>query len=315
MIIMKIKKKTLVLSAFVLAIILINGKAAKVNAVSQLTYFNIHPMKYSEKEHSFFDDNWEDDCKNLGDGFTNNDNLKEKLINTKEWNISDISEIRADYRHDSITVLPCKTKKIVLKEYLTENAPQYHAHTSLTDTILKIKNGERPTLRNYLSRIEIYIPVDFHGIINVNTNLGSLNIKSITVPKLILKTNNGSINVTNSNGKLNCKANLGSINIKGGTVGGTLVTKNGSIELNPDKIKRNIQVTSNLGSIKAILPKDFSFTITATSKMGDIINKFTDTWKVIGDDFTQMLHGTWGTKPIATISLFANMGQVEILAK
>lgn len=59
---------------------------------------------------------------------TEYDDLKAELINTKEWTISDITEIQVIYNTNSIRVMPSETQNIVLKEYLSEDDPQYYAH-------------------------------------------------------------------------------------------------------------------------------------------------------------------------------------------
>lgn len=247
---------------------------------------------------------------------TENNDLKAELINTKEWAISDITEIQATYNTDSISVMPSETQNIVLKEYLSENAPQYYAHTSIADSILRIENGSRPNSKNYVSNIEIYVPAEFKGTISLNAEkIGSLTVENLTAAKFILRTNNGDIRVTNSNGDLDCETKIGSVTVVDGSVTGTLSSGNGSIVFSPDKISGDVQVMSKLGFIKATLPQDSSFILTATTKMNDIVNKFSDTWTVSENGFTQTLNATWGTKPTSTISLNAGMEKIEIIAK
>lgn len=283
---------------------------------------------------------------------TENDDLKAELINTKEWATSDLTEIQVIYNTDSIRVMPSETQNIVLKEYLSENNPQYYAGTSIADSILKIEGGSRPDSKNYVSNIELYVPAEFKGTINLYTNLGELrvenltatkfilkannggiwvtdskgvldcnlgigllNVKNVTAAKFVLRANNGDIRITDSNGDLDCELNIGIITITGGSVTGTVTSKNGEVTFSPDKIAGNIQVTSKLGFIKATLPKDSSFNITATTKMSNIVNQFSDTWTVSQEGFTQTLNGTWGTEPTSTISLNAGMEMIEIKAK
>ncbi len=246
---------------------------------------------------------------------TENDDLKAELINTKEWATSDLTEIQVIYNTDSIRVMPSETQNIVLKEYLSENNPQYYAGTSIADSILKIEGGSRPDSKNYVSNIELYVPAEFKGTINLYTNLGELRVENLTATKFILKANNGDIRITDSNGDLDCELNIGIITITGGSVTGTVTSKNGEVTFSPDKIAGNIQVTSKLGFIKATLPKDSSFNITATTKMSNIVNQFSDTWTVSQEGFTQTLNGTWGTEPTSTISLNAGMEMIEIKAK
>lgn len=245
-----------------------------------------------------------------------NNDLKAELINTKEWAVSDITEIQAIYNTDSIRVMPSETQNIVLKEYLSENDPQFYARTSITDSILKIENGSRPHSKSSVSNIEIYVPAGFQGTINLNAEkLGSLTVENLTAAKFILRTNNGDIRVTNSNGDLDCETRIGRVTVAGGGVTGTLSSRNGSIVFRPDKISGDVQVTSKLGFIKATLPQDSSFILTATTKMNDIVNKFSDTWTVSEEGFTQTLNATWGTEPTSTVSLNARMEKIEITAK
>lgn len=283
---------------------------------------------------------------------TENDDLKAELINTKEWAISELTEIQVIYNHDSIRVIPSETQNIVLKEYLSENDPQYYAGTSIADSTLKIEGGSRPDSKNYVSNIELYVPAEFKGTINLTTNLGELwvenitatkfilkannggirvadskgildcnlgigllNVKNVTATKFVLRANNGDIRITDSNGDLDCELKIGDITVTGGNITGAVTSKNGSVTFSPDKIDGNIQVTSELGFIKATLPKDSSFVITATTKMSNIVNQFSDAWTVSEEGFNQTLNGTWGTKPTSTISFHAGMEMIEIKAK
>lgn len=242
---------------------------------------------------------------------TENSDLKAELINAKEWAVSDITEIQVNYYTDYVKVMPSENQNIILKEYLSENASQYYAQTSITDSVLRIDSGERPDDKSYISNIEIYIPAEFTGTISLATTTGTLEVENLTAAKLILKSQTGGINVSNSSGHFDCEAATGSITIQDGSVWGSFTSTTGSVKIASSQITGDITANSRTGSIKAMLSQETPFSISASTKTGAINNNFSDTWSITD----HVLVGTWGTDPTIAISLTTATGTVDIGAK
>ena len=176
------------------------------------------------------DDGWDDDW---GD-WAPPDPASVKLINSKQWAVSGISTIEATYGTDCITVSPSPTQEILLKEYLSEDSPTYDAKTSVSNSTLKIEAGARPqsTHTGYISRIELFIPSGFNGVLKLTTKTGVISISGISVSTIRTDSQNGSVNISDCSATLECETSTGIISLN--KVSAPTVTansKNGSISV------------------------------------------------------------------------------------
>lgn len=172
---------------------------------------DLFPYKAFEKEG---DDDWDDDFSDDDwDHWTSPVPASMKLINSKQWDVLNISTIEVAYSIDCITVSPSTTQDIILKEYLSEDNSTYDAKTSVSNSVLKIETGARPQsyLNGYRSRIELYIPSNFNGAVNLTNKVGSISISGITATTITVQSENSSIDVSDSSGTLDCKTLTGCI--------------------------------------------------------------------------------------------------------
>ena len=233
-----------------------------------------------------------------------------KLVNTQQWPSSDILSIVADYHNSAIRLLPGQTQEIVLKEYMSEDNSSYYAKTSVLDVELKITSGDRPSQSavSFTSYMELYIPENFNGAINLHTENGVISISSVSAPMITVRSVNGQIGVFNFSGELDCKTDNGGIQLSQCAVKGNFRTENGFIDMGISEILGDITAASSNGVISASLPKTDAFTISAVTDNGSIFNRFTNDWSASDG----ILNGTWGINPHNRISLGSNNGTIEL---
>lgn len=232
-----------------------------------------------------------------------------KLVNTRQWPLSDLMNIEASYNNGSIRLLPGQTQEIVLKEYMTEDNPSYYAKTSVSGTTLNIKHDAIPQpATSYISYMEIYVPESFNGTIRLLIENGILSINGVSASMIAAKCLNGQIGVFNFRGELNCDTENGGIQLSQCEAKGKFHTDNGFLDLSLSKILGDITASSSNGVIAVSLPEASTFTISAATENGNIMNQFSDDWSVSGG----MLNGSWGETPVNKILLTNDNGAIEL---
>lgn len=284
----------------------------------------------------FFGDDWDDDWDDFSKGdWSGVDASNVKLINTKQWALSGILKIEVAYVTDEVKLLPSPTQEIILKEYLSEDSPRYHANTSIVDSTLKIERGERPapSPTGYISNIEIYVPANFSGEIklvtesgciavtdykgklNCNTETGLITILDSKIDGN-LSSNSGIITCTRTGtatdkGKLNCNTDSGLIIFSDSAFSGTLDTNSGIIELGITKLLGDVDAHSDSGHVMVDISSSASFSIKATTDTGAVKNNFSNSFTTSKN----LLVGEWGTTPTNKINLSSDSGGIVINQK
>ncbi len=142
--------------------------------------------------------------------------------------------------------------------------------------------------------LDIIIPTSYTNSLNLEADLGSIQIEGLELDKLYVKGDLGDINIKNVDTKeVNVESSLGKISInnvssvknKLSADVGSIKAKNivgdleaetdlGSIELEYDDLNSDIAAKSDSGSIKIKLPKNSSFYIEADTSLGNIKSDF-----------------------------------------
>lgn len=240
----------------------------------------------------------------------NSNTQKPKLINTQKWSTSGLTAISIVYKTDVVKILPNSSDKIILKEYLTENKSAYYATSTIKDAMLNIKLGSRPAT-SYASRIEIYIPDNFKGSTNIDVTTGLIEIGNISSRRVAANSTSGLITINNYSGDLNCYTNTGIVLINDCVLQGKVQTKSGGIDLKLNGINGDFKVISNTGSLTANILDSIDFNISASTDTGWLTNNFSKAFSTTKKTIT----GSWGKKPINTITLKTNSGLVDISKK
>jgi hypothetical protein len=140
----------------------------------------------------------------------------------------------------------------------------------------------------------------------------------VTVPSaaaLQLKTNTGSIDVSEVSGQMALSSNTGSLQVSAGTVKGNtaLTTNTGSVTFNGAITEGGTYtLTTDTGSVNVTLPAESVFHVDASTDTGSINTNFPGVVvqhrQVVGSD----AHGDVGSSPQATISLRTSTGSINL---
>lgn len=208
------------------------------------------------------------------------------LINTKEWDSSALLSVESFYATDNIYIMPSPTDKIILKEYLTDDNPDYYAHTEIKKNVLTIRSGGRPGT-NYKSYIELYVPDD---VLNK------------------VETVSGAITADDYTGVLALSTTSGMVNIFDSDIAGNINTVSGSIGLFPSTMLGDLYANSHSGKITAIFPASVSYNIKAETATGKIKGSYFNTQPGNKKEFS----GSTGSDPKLTIMLKTFSANIEI---
>ena len=172
------------------------------------------------------------------------------LINTSEWDSSSLSMIEAYYAADNINIFPSPTDKVILKEYLTENQPDYYASAETKNNVLTIRAGDRPKT-NFQSCIEIYVP---------NTLLNGVKIETVS----------GAITINDYTGVLGLSTISGLVAVWDSNIAGTIDTISGEVQLYPTGLLGDLAVYSISGKIDADFAEAGNLNLIAKTVSGKI---------------------------------------------
>lgn len=165
--------------------------------------------------------------------------------------------------------------------YLAYKGQEKDLKTSKESEKLKIDLGieSRNKIKFYLpfaslnTSLDLKIPKDSIKNIEIESDAGKINISGDFLD-VNLSASAGSIKFDGNANKIEMKADAGSINFNGFTKDMNAKADVGSIDIKLDKIDGTYYIESDVGSIDLSLPKDGELSLSATSDMGYIDNKF-----------------------------------------
>lgn len=229
------------------------------------------------------------------------------LVNSQTLEMNLVKNLTVSYSSDNIVLLESNDSRLVLKEFMTRNNPEYFAKIENSQDSITIRNGKRPWIIR--TRIEIYIPKTFTDNLDVNLRSGNLtanyrmnqktinlsvssgnlktsNISSenvvvevssgnITIDELIgndltVRNGSGNININSIQGKVNTTNRSGNIVVNNFVGEGKFDVKSGSIDLTVNDIIGDISLSSNSGNLFLIMGQNISFVLDAEVRSGTI---------------------------------------------
>jgi hypothetical protein len=230
-----------------------------------------------------------------------------ELINSQTVDMSLVKNLTISYSSDNIFLLESNDNRLVIKEFMTRNNPEYFAIIEDSQDAIIIKNGKRPLFIR--TRIEIYIPKIFkdnlvvnlqsgnltanyamnNKTINLSVSSGNLKIDKIQTENavievssgnilidelfgndLVVKNGSGNISINSIKGKVNTVTRSGNITVNNFSGEGTFDVRSGNIDLTVNDIMGDISLSSNRGNINLIMERNISFILDAEVRSGTI---------------------------------------------
>ncbi|AEV94715.1 DUF4097 family beta strand repeat-containing protein [Pediococcus claussenii] len=271
------------------------------------------------------------------------------LVNTVEFNLKNISDLDIAYRSASIIVTNGDSDKLVVKEYMSRFNDQYKLKSAQYDNRLEIREGIRPRLHWIKVRIEVQLPKDYDGSLNLESRDGKLVAKNLHNEKMKLNLNDysgsmqldsvasnaltvyvhsgsltgdtifantikmnahsGSMRLNYISGKVAIMAQSGSVKIDHFAGTGAFDVNSGSLRLVADQLIGSNLINAKSGSVHVELAKGVN------AKYQLIANS--STAKITGaahieNQTNSYLEGTVGTDPTAELKIKAHSGRINV---
>lgn len=188
-------------------------------------------------------------------------------------------------------------------------------------------------LNGRLKKVEIYLPKEYNGKLDIKNQVGSiyisnkLDIDTLNISqqvgdlyiedsiicnnfKATLRT--GDIDIQNlKTGEYNIDLSVGNIDIVGISGEGKIKVGTGDIECGIDKIDGDISIVSKVGDVDLYLDNNLSFNLDARCSIGEIDNNFNANMKSEKEDDKEIITSI-GNNPKFTIDVDSSVGDLNI---
>lgn len=281
-------------------------------------------------------------AKNKDKGFSNDLNSGIETLDIDEKateNIDGVKKIYITAPIAKINIIPEDRKDVYVHYhgYTLNNIKTKLTTEKVKNTLeIRVENKNHTKIGfNNSKRIEIYldvyVPANYSKDMDVEANLGDINISDFDLHELEIDADLGNIKAKNINAnEIDIDANLGNVNVENINANeieidceaGNIVAKSikghtkvradlGNIELSYDDFDYNLNAVSNLGSIEITLPKDANFNLDAKSNLGTVKTDFPVTTT---ETSNTKLKGTVGNSD-KDIILTVDLGSIKIKSK
>ncbi|WMJ79846.1 DUF4097 family beta strand repeat-containing protein [Clostridium sp. MB40-C1] len=228
-----------------------------------------------------------------------NKNVIKEVIKENMVPLSNINKIDVDSDSADVNIVSEERKDIKVKFEKAKDSKKanYNLNVAVNNNSLDIKASNNKKLLNIISlgdtekvTITIYLPKNYNKNLNVDTSLGSIDLKDIKLDNVICELGLGSMNITNvqaenfkcnnKNGKIianklytnstTINASLGKAILKEFTGALEMDMGNGSADISYVKLNNNVNIKQSLGDVDISLPKNAEFYLDADTKLGDL---------------------------------------------
>lgn len=165
------------------------------------------------------------------------------LFNEESFAIEDIERLDINYSYAVLRVLPTDGDKIILREYMSRNNPDYFARTKSQDGTVKIAQGRYPKFLHLKVRTQVLIPRKFAGDMRIGNIAGNLHVTGIGGLRTVKAT------INSGNGYFN---NISVENL-------SVRDQSGKVKLDNVKAEDVLELSAHSGSIKIhnVLGREF----------------------------------------------------------
>ena len=269
-------------------------------------------------------------------------------VQTKEFSLTDVRSIMADYDGESVTVKESDSNRIVVVEYMDKSKKSYFAKMDLSGGVLSISEGARPIGNGVHSYIEIYLPDAYQDSLSLHTTdgkissdvaltfssfsadttNGELEVSNLIADKINLKSTGGKLTVKNLStqvftvdttnadtrldsitGMIEYKSKGGDLTVDEGVGSGNFkVTGDGSLKLTFAEVTGDLSAYTKNGSITLVIPDSLHFAFTATTQNGTTQTSFPELLSIT----EKTAGGTIGNDADVKIGLETKNGDINV---
>ncbi|MGM9923909.1 MAG: DUF4097 family beta strand repeat-containing protein [Bacillus sp. (in: firmicutes)] len=201
-------------------------------------------------------------------------------------NINDI-DLKTDY--GVFEIMESETDDIMIETVRSKNMDKPVIKTSkntlAVSSYSKAKFQFGINFKNIHNKIYVYLPKKQFENIQINNDVGSIDVQDIQATRLTASSKTGSIKITNAaTNKMSIQSKVGSITIKGTTEELDLSSETGAIKVETDTLAHPVTASTDIGSSQiTTVKKPEHYRITADSEIGSI--------NIFGEDSNFYEHG------------------------
>lgn len=238
-----------------------------------------------------------------------------KYTNEYEIDILDSENIEFDLTVDEIILEYYEGNTIKITEksnYELEKNEMLQIDRKSNSLIISRDDEKFNVSRNNINRLlQIYLPREYNGKLEVSNNVGDININSeLILDELNIKQNVGDLNISAIDTNIyKIENNVGDIEIEDISGCGEIRSDVGNIKCGIDLIKGDIKINANTGDIKVSVDSNISFNLEVNYGIGDFksnlqLNNCSQRDKEV--------KGSYGNNPKYELELKANIGDIKV---
>lgn len=177
------------------------------------------------------------------------------LVDEHEFGITDLKKIVISYANASLKVEASDGEKVKIREYMSRNNPDYQVRTELSSDTLKVIQGNVPHFLPLKIKVQILIPKQFAGDLQILNRSGNLQVQGLTnLNRINSDVRSGLIYLNNiKNNQLMINANSGKVTLDNVYVQGAMAidSRSGVTELS-SVYSPDFNIEARSGSIKGV---------------------------------------------------------------
>ena len=265
------------------------------------------------------------------------------LRNTIELSLSEVNNLKLEYKSKDVIVLPGEGDKILIREYL------YSDRENAKATVTKLEDGEVIVTEGRVTsfvffglglmqggeRIEVCIPdralknlfigtgsgnirgnhdcVAEDGRLISQAGSGNIKWKNVSCRELLFRAGSGNIHVSNLTGAVEIQTGSGNITMEEFSGSGELSANSGNINVEAVAVHNDLELETGSGNINLGLPEELEFHLQINTGSGSIRTNCDDVLSY--NKKGNSAEGSVGANPMLTIRAKAGSGNVKLHMK
>lgn len=271
------------------------------------------------------------------------------VANESKFSPDGVTHLDVSYDSGDVSFFESDSADIVVKEYMTENKSRYYAKVDQHNGSIKISSGERPKSdRNFIRRIEVYLPASYNqnltvtttsgdielsnaltlsalrigsssgdielvkevsaSDIDLSTTSGDLDLGNIKATQIKLESTSGDITCSRLEGHVKCASASGDTEIESASGSGSYQTTSGELDVAYAEADGDLTLTSRSGDVSLTLPANLEFNFEGTTGNGTISTPF----RKVDTDNAHIVKDVIGDNPSISVQVETQSGDIDV---
>ncbi len=249
--------------------------------------------------------------------------------NVVSLDLSMVNTLQIGYQAETLYLKKAEDDKLTIKEYIGLEGSEFFAKVSSNRVKTTIRYGRRDSV-NTESCVEIYLPEDFSGELQLSTQYGEImteddwefarfaaetsegkiSMKTLKCPRIRLATSSAPIHVDHTIGFTDLHSVSGDIKAECVDGGARLNTSDSSIDVCFSSVDNLVECETLNGKINLVLPKENGLIIEGISKTGEIDSSIPELSIKVKPGNVKHITGSIGEKPFNNFRISSINGDI-----